>query len=226
VTADYWNIKLTDAISAPSGLDIARQCVDSPSGIGNSYCGNAQRDPTTHELVFINSTVQNISSLSTSGIDIGAYYGRDLGAGRIRFNLNASRVIGYTEHPFQDDPAVAIQRNGTLGYPKWKGTLSSTYLFRDWTFNWNMRYASRMLLVANESYRSNPTQTTPIRAGASFFNDVRASHSFKNSGWQVYAGITNVFDRNPPVNMFGTTFGSALYDTLGRGYYAGVNYAF
>ncbi|HEY9130733.1 MAG TPA: TonB-dependent receptor, partial [Dyella sp.] len=226
VTLDYWNIKLTDAISAPSGADIARQCVDAPSGVGNSYCGNAQRDPVTHELVFINSTVQNISSLSTSGIDIGAYYSHDLGAGRIRFNLNASRVIGYTEHPFQDDPTIAIERNGTLGFPKWKGTLSTTYTLKGWTFNWNTRYASRMLLVANESYRSNPIQTTPIRAGASFFNDVRASHAFKNSGWQVYAGITNVFDCDPPVNMFGTTPGSALYDTLGRGYYVGANYTF
>jgi iron complex outermembrane recepter protein len=43
---------------------------------------------------------------------------------------------------------------------------------------------------------------------------------------QLYAGITNVFDRNPPVNLFGTGFGSALYDTIGRSYYAGFNYKF
>jgi iron complex outermembrane receptor protein len=83
-----------------------------------------------------------------------------------------------------------------------------------------------MLRVSNESYRSNPLQTTPIRAGAGFFNDLRASYQIKNTGLQIYAGITNVFDRNPPVNMFGTTFGSALYDTIGRSYYAGMNYKF
>jgi len=82
-----------------------------------------------------------------------------------------------------------------------------------------------MLRVSNESYESNPTQTTPIRAGAGFFNDVRVGYSFKN-GWQAYVGITNVFDRNPPVNLFGTGFGSALYDAMGRGYYAGFNYKF
>jgi outer membrane receptor protein involved in Fe transport len=83
-----------------------------------------------------------------------------------------------------------------------------------------------MLRVSNESYRSNPKQTMPITAGSGFFNDVRASYVFPNSGWQAYVGVTNVFDRDPPVNLFGTTFGSALYDAIGRAYYAGFNYNF
>jgi outer membrane receptor protein involved in Fe transport len=65
----------------------------------------------------------------------------------------------------------------------------------------------------------------PIRAGAGFFNDVRAGYSFKN-GWQTYVGVTNVFDRDPPVNIFATTFGGGLYDAVGRAYFAGFNYNF
>jgi outer membrane receptor protein involved in Fe transport len=61
--------------------------------------------------------------------------------------------------------------------------------------------------------------------GAGFFNDAKVSYSFKG-GWQAYVGVTNVFDRNPPVNVFGNTFGGGLYDTLGRSYYAGFNYNF
>lgn len=38
--------------------------------------------------------------------------------------------------------------------------------------------------------------------------------------------MTNVFDKNPPVGLFGTGFGSALYDAMGRSYFAGVNYRF
>lgn len=226
LTLDYWNIKLTNAISAPSGQDVANQCVDAPGGVENTYCGNALRDPNTHELMFISSTNQNISALSTSGVDIGAYYSRDVGPGKLRLNLNATKVIAYTEHPFQDDPSIAYQDNGTLGFPKWKATLNASYVVNNWAFEWQTRYFSSMLRVSNESYQSNPLQTTPIHAGAGFFNDVRASYSINNSGWQIYAGITNVFDRNPPINMFGTTFGSALYDTVGRSYYAGFNYKF
>ncbi|SFS17429.1 Outer membrane cobalamin receptor protein [Dyella sp. OK004] len=226
LTLDYWNIRLTNAISSPGGGDIANQCVDSPGGINNVYCQNAMRDPETNEIVFIRSVAQNISALSTSGIDIGAYYSHALGAGKMRWNINATKVISYVDRPFQDNPEVGYQNNGTLGFPKWKATLGATYTLNNWAFNWNSRYFSRMLRVGNESYESNPMQITPIRAGAGFFNDVRASYSIKNSGWQIYAGITNVFDRDPPVNLFGTGFGSALYDALGRSYYAGFNYKF
>ena len=225
VTLDYWNIKLTDAITAVGGQDISNHCVDATTGIGNIYCSNAKRDPVTHELVFIRSVNQNISAMSTSGVDIGTYYSHPLLGGKMRWDLNATKVIAFTEHPFQDDPSDTVQNNGTLGFPKWKATLRATYTLNNWLFNWNMRYFSSMLRVSNESYQSNPTQTTPIRAGAGFFNDVRAGYSFKN-GLQAYVGITNVFDRNPPVNLFGTGFGSALYDAMGRSYYAGFNYKF
>jgi outer membrane receptor protein involved in Fe transport len=226
ITLDYWNVRLTNAITAPSGLDIANRCVDTPSGINNLYCTNSQRDPNSHELVYIRSVYQNISALNTSGVDIGAYYSHEVAGGKLSFNLNATKVIAFTEHPFQDDPDSTIQDNGTLGYPKWKATLFSSYALNNWLFSWNMRYFSSMLRVSNESYEANPKQTTPIKAGAGFFNDAKVAYTFKNSGWQAYAGVTNVFDRDPPTNLFGTGFGSGLYDAIGRSYYAGFNYNF
>ena len=226
LTADYWNIRLTDAISAPSGAVTAKHCVDSTTGIGNVYCRNALRDPKTHELTFIRSINQNISSLSTSGVDLGAYYSHPLFGGKMSWVIDATKVIAYTAHPFQDDPSNTEQENGTLGFPKWKASLRATYTINDWIFNWNARYFSSMLRVSNESYKSNPRQTTPIRAGSGFFNDVKASYTFGKSGLQAYLGITNVFDRKPPVGLYGTGSGSSLYDALGRSYYAGVNYNF
>ena len=50
-----------------------------------------------------------------------------------------------------------------------------------------------MLRVSNESYKSNPRQTTPIRAGSGFFNDVKASYTFGKSGLQAYLGIGQVY---------------------------------
>ncbi|WP_199099861.1 TonB-dependent receptor [Dyella sp. ASV21] len=226
LTVDYWNIKLTNAVSAPTGQDVVNHCVDATTGVNNVYCQNATRDGSSNELNYIRTINQNISSLSTSGIDIGAYYSHPLFGGKMNWAVDATRVIGFTEHPFQDDPANTVQDNGTLGFPEWKAVLRATYSRENWAFNWNARYFSSMLRVSNESYRSNPKQTMPITAGSGFFNDVRASYVFPNSGWQAYVGVTNVFDRDPPVNLFGTTFGSALYDAIGRAYYAGFNYNF
>ncbi|HKT28267.1 TonB-dependent receptor domain-containing protein [Dyella sp.] len=231
LTMDYWNIRLNNAISAPSGTQVVNQCVDNPNGIGNVYCAGALRDPNTHEIVFINSVNQNISALSTSGMDIGAYYSHDIGPGKLRVNLNGTRVFLYTEHPFQDDPSITIQDNGTLGYPKWKITVGTNYAINNWTFNWRARYFSPMLRVSNESYASDPIQINPIWAGNGFFNDLSVSYKVKNAegkntGLEIYGGINNIADRNPPVNLFGTGFGSALYDAIGRSYYAGFNYKF
>ena len=47
-----------------------------------------------------------------------------------------------------------------------------------------------------------------------------------DSGVEVYLGVDNVFDKNPPVNYFGSDLGSAYYDNIGRFMYMGVNYKF
>lgn len=231
LTMDYWNIRLNNAISAPSGTQIANQCVDSPNGIANIYCANAVRDPDTHELIFINSVNQNISALSTSGVDVGTYYTHMVGPGKLRVTANGTRVFRYTEHPFQDDPSISIEDNGVLGYPKWKVTVGTNYAIKNWTFNWRMRYFSPMLRVTNQSYTSNPTSTNPIWAGNGFLNDLSISYTLKNdegkdTGLEIYGGINNIADRDPPVGLYGTGFGSALYDAIGRSYYAGFNYKF
>lgn len=227
--ADYWNIKLKDAISAVSDQDIVDRCVDAAGGINNIYCASATRDPNSHELNFIRQVNLNLSALNTSGIDFGGYYSHPLFGGKIRFDANATRVISFTQFPFQEDPTQSVQSNGTspsgtASFPKWKATFGTTYSLNNWAFNWNMRYFSSMLRVTNESFASNPKQTTPITEGSRTYNDIRASYGVEKQGWQVYAGITNVFDRNPPVNIFGA--GNGLYEALGRSYYVGFNYNF
>ena len=226
ISFDYFNIKLTNAIASVSPQDAANRCVDAPSGVDNVFCSNISRDATTHEISFFRTLNQNLAGESTSGVDIEAYYRHALGAGKFNLKLNATKVIAFTERPFQDDPNSTIQDNGTLGFPKWKSSLLLSYSVNNWLFDLNTRYFSRMLRVTNESFQSNPTSTTPIRASSAIYNDVKASYVFGDSGLQGYLGITNVADRKPAVGLYGTGFGSALYDALGRSYYAGVNFNF
>ncbi len=222
---DYWNIKLNDAISALSGLDVVERCVDSPLGINNEYCANMTRDQD-HLVSFIQSGNMNISATETRGFDLGATFQHALGDGKIKVNVNASHVFAYTDYPFQEDPDESIDYNGTSGFPKWKATIGVGYTIGEWGFDWTTRLASEVLRVSNESYNSNPTSTTPIYAGAAISHDLRASYTLRDSGWQFYGGINNVFDNDAPVNYFGTGFGSAVYDTLGRRFYLGAKYRF
>lgn len=226
LNVDYWEIRLTDAIAAVAGQGTADRCVDSPSGIDNVFCSNITRDPVTHQITFFRSLNENIAAIETDGIDIGVYYSHNLAGGTMRWDLNATRVLSYDDFPFQDDPDEAIDSNGTLGFPEWKAVLRVDYSRDNWGVNWTTRYVSDGLRVTNESFEANPTSTTPIKAGSGVVHDIRGSYTFLDSGLQVYAGVTNVFDSDPPVNLFGTGFGSALYDTIGRAYYLGINYKF
>ncbi|UJB19373.1 MULTISPECIES: TonB-dependent receptor domain-containing protein [Lysobacter] len=222
---DYWKIRIENAISAPSFQETADHCVDSPSGIDNIYCRNAQRR-ADGQLEFLTSINQNISLIETDGVDIAAYYTHDLWGGRMRWDLNATKVLSYDDYPFQEDPEDNIDRLKTLGYPEWKATLRAGYSRDNWDVNWSTRFASGGLRVSNESYASNPKQTNVSWAGSGVFHDMRGSYTFKDTGLQIYGGVTNVFDSDPPVNLFGTGFGSGLYDQIGRAYYVGLNYKF
>ncbi len=223
--ADYWDIKIENAISAPSFQQTADQCVDAHSGIDNLYCRNVKRS-ADGQLSFITSTNENISAIEADGVDIAAYYGHDLLGGRMRWSLNATKVLGFTEYPFQNAPDDRVDNNKTLGYPEWKATLRAGYSHGNWDVNWSTRFASGGRRVTNESYASNPRQTNVSWAGSGVFHDVRGSYSYKDTGLQIYGGITNVFDSDPPVSLFGTSGGSALYNAIGRAFYVGLNYKF
>ena len=223
--ADYWKITIENAISAPTFQQTADHCVDSVTGTDNIYCQNTRRR-ADGQISFITSINQNISKIETDGVDIAVYYSHDLWGGRMRWDVNATRVLNYKEYPFQVDPTDEIDDNGTLGYPEWKATLRVGYSRDNWDANWSTRFASGGLRVSKESYRSNPTQTNVTEAGSGVFHDIRGSYTFKDTGLQIYGGVTNVFDADPPANLYGTGFGSGLYDQIGRAYYVGLNYKF
>ncbi|MGN7917222.1 TonB-dependent receptor domain-containing protein [Lysobacter sp. ESA13C] len=225
MNVDYWEIKLIDSITAPTFQETADRCVDNPNGIDNIYCRNTERGPDG-QISFLTSINQNIAATTTDGIDLGMYYSHPLWGGRMRWDLNATKVLGYTDYPFQEDKDESVDQNKTLGFPEWKATVRASYMRDNWDVNWSTRFADGGLRVTNASYRSNPTSTRPIKAGSGVFHDVRGSYTIKDSGWQIYGGVTNLFDSDPPVNLFGTGFGSGLYDSIGRAYYVGVNYKF
>lgn len=49
---------------------------------------------------------------------------------------------------------------------------------------------------------------------------------FAKVGVSTYLDVDNVFNRNPPLNYFGSGTGSALYDSIGRLLYVGATYRF
>lgn len=231
VTVDYWDIEITDAISTVSGQKLTERCVDAAGGIVNEFCAAITRDiaGTTadrYAITGLEVLPLNISKLTARGIDFGVDYKfADLWGGSLAMKLEGTYLLEYTDYPFQNFPGETVDNRGTLGYPAWKGILTLTYKRGPWEASWRTRYVDSQILVTNEQYQSNPALQSPIKTPPVTFTDVRLGYDV-TSRFNLYAGVRNLFDKEPPYNLYGTGFGSGQYDNIGRFFYAGANYRF
>ncbi|BAV95838.1 TonB-dependent outer membrane receptor precursor [Lysobacter enzymogenes] len=226
LNVDYWKIKLRNAISSLDFEQMAQRCVDNVGGINNTYCANVQRR-ADGQISFVTATLQNIAARETDGIDIGASYSHEFYGGKMSWQLDATRTLNYTDYPFQTSPDEKVEYLGALGYPKWKAVASVNYKRDNWDASWSTRFVSGVARQTDwDTYKADPLFLAPAKAGSGTVHDVRVSYDFADTGWNVYGGITNLFDSDPPLAMYGNTFGSGVYDTIGRAYYLGVNYKF
>lgn len=231
ITVDYWDIEIEDAISSVSGQQLADRCVDAAGGISNEFCASISRDiagTTTDRYAITNLEVLplNIAKLKARGVDFGIDYTfANLWGGRLQTKLEGTYLLEYTDYPFQSFPNETVDNRDTLGYPEWKGILTLTYARGPWEASWRTRYVDGQILVTNEQYASNPNLQDPIRVSPTTFTDVRLGYDVSDK-LNLYFGVRNLFDKNPPYNLYGTGFGSAQYDNIGRFFYTGVNYRF
>ena len=69
ITADYYNIRLTNRVAAQGAGFFLTQCY---SGLNAAACARITRDPGTGQITAINTTVANFADpFITSGVDIG-----------------------------------------------------------------------------------------------------------------------------------------------------------
>lgn len=185
MTVDYFNIKLTDAISSPAQADILNGCYSAalnPSFTYNAFCQLIQRNPLNGSLNGAGETLgvilagSNLGVLRTAGFDIGVNQRVPLAqvfnwedAGEFSFGMNATRLKYYH---FQATPN-SINRDCTAYYsaggctnprPKWKWNARATYSNHgfDLSLLWN-----HISPVALEPYLATPITplTTPQPGG-------------------------------------------------------------
>lgn len=240
VTADYWRIKVSDAVSSPSTDDIVGDCYDPAANPGFDFvgaCANIDRSPTdgglSSEGQGIITASSNLGEFKTDGIDLGVLYGFNFdnpSMGRLDFNLNLTRTL-----TFEQQPTPASVRRDCLGkfstacsrlIPKMKGNLRTTWSLADYAVSLNWRYLSSMT-AENEIFPA--------------FQNISAHNLFDLTGsWDVTdnVGLTltinNLLDKDAPfvgntvstsaVNS-GNTF-PQVYDAIGRFYTLGVRVNF
>jgi outer membrane receptor protein involved in Fe transport len=249
VTVDYFDIKLDGAISQLGGgaQNTLNLCYLTVQDANSNFCRAVHRNTATGGITvpFSLDVLQaNIGALETSGIDLQARYGWDVGWGGIG-GANGSRFVINTAWTHTDEftvtPMQAVPENknrcvGAYGstcgepIPEFKGVTRVTWTTGPLGVSLRHRYIDSVTTdryVLPQSAGLTPpllaTLTNP-KFDAQNYLDLSFTYDFGEKA-EIHAGVNNVLDTDPPIvagfGGYGNTF-PATYDYAGMTVFLGV----
>lgn len=245
-SVDYYQINTKGLIAQFGTLNIINACASGDAG----QCANITRAPDdgagfgVGPLTFVNNPFQNLGEAKVAGADLEISYRTDVewfgglaGGGE---SISARAFYSYLQDNWIDsdnDPATdtRIQQAGdmSLSQPRNRLTLNVSYTSGPLT----LFVQERMIGEGNHSNRLNGADVTEgvqindNTVKAVFYTDLNATwavEQFTGGELEVFANVSNLFDRDPPIRGSFSDFGGstqaifALHDVLGRRYTAGV----
>jgi outer membrane receptor protein involved in Fe transport len=246
VSVDYFDIKVKNSIQLFGADSILSTCAGSGAA---SVCNLIHRNPVNGSLWltpdgYVTDINVNVGGVKTSGIDVNANYGMDIGTyGGLSFSF-----VGTYLDKFVTDNGIATPYD-CAGYfgatcgtpaPKWRHKARVTWntpVGASLSLGW--RYFKSVKVDSSSSNPSLATTFSPFGAkipSQSYFD--LASTVKLGDNYTFRLGVQNLLDKRPPlINSNGTlsncpgvtcnggTFPS-VYDALGRYIYAGVTLNF
>ena len=125
--------------------------------------------------------------------------------------------------------STPLQVLDTAPAPKWRGSFQVNYGQDAWKVQLQERYIASVLMSAN---LTATTTSSDNNVPAIWYTDLSASYrpSLVSDKDELYFSITNLFNRNPPVDVTNpTSFSSptnGVYDRIGRYFNAGIRMKF
>ena len=248
LSADYFNINVRNTIVSLSAQTIVNSCYDSPN-LSSPLCAGFRRNLTASngpegELpgqilgLSIVQGPQNFARRVSRGLDVNLNYDHSFSPD-VRLG---SRLI-YT-HTFQrsnfENPSIPQTQNyiaGELGDPTNEAQFDVNLKVHGVTFGYGAHYIGPMFTSTFEAFNVNnvgvpgqtglPTNSDAIdiqKYPAVIYQNVKVSFAVVEDGARtidVYFGVNNVTDRNPPFGLSGTGAGSSIYSLRGRSFFAG-----
>jgi outer membrane receptor protein involved in Fe transport len=240
LTVDYYNIKITGAITNPTPSDVINACFANLTAASatDPACTSIRRDPTTGGLYGeaarvpgLPQTLSNLGRLATDGIDVQLNYTKDVGFAD--WSLSA---IGNWTHKstFQATP-TSVNRDCVGLYsvncasiqPEFSWSVRNTLAFKSFDLSLLWRY------IDGVKYEFGNAFVGTLNGKQVDFNTIPAEHYFDLTGRfhasdeiTITLTVQNLLDNQPKV--VGNTIGStsynsgnvypSTYDALGRRY--------
>lgn len=185
------------------------------------------------EVGFINQPF-NFAAQNTSGVDLDASYRTRLDK---NINLSLRAVVSWVEKresfSYITTPERSDRLHGTLGDPVWAASFTSNLDFGDFDVNYNVRWLDKQVIsnFAWETFFShqgrpatNPDARPTPWNPAVFYHNIRVGLDV-NKKFRFYAGVDNVSNKLPPLDLRGDG-NDAIYPNTGRFFYAGAEVRF
>lgn len=242
VTVDYYNIKITGAITNPTPDDVVDACFGNITAASatDPACTTIRRDPSTGALfgeaaivAGLPQSLSNLGRLATDGIDLQVNYSKDLGFA----NWSAAVVGNWTnKSTFQATP-TSVNRDcvGLYGVncgsiqPEFQWSVRNTLSFKAFDISLLWRH------IDGVKYEDGDAFAGTLNGKQTDFNFIPAYDYFDLSGRvnvsdnvTITLTVQNLLDKQPKI--VGNTIGStsynsgnvypSTYDALGRRYAA------
>ncbi len=231
---DRFTIKVKDQIATVDRGTAINLCYDTPNRL---LCESKTRGThpllpgATYVLKSVNEQLQNVASLDISGVDIDASY--SFKTSRFGdFNVGALATV-YDKATFVplvgEDPVELLgSAGGTTilqGYIRFTASANVGWKMGAFKANWNLRH------VGNADMGVGSATAGFAQIGSHTYHNVRVSYG-ASKGVELYAGVTNLFDKKPPIFASGYSGTQALdtipgyYDVFGRSVFMGATAKF
>jgi len=242
VSIDYFDIEVTNAIQQYGRNLTLNRCYGSSitDQLDPFYCQSIVRfdatTPNVGALQEVNQKNFNIATLKTSGVDLQASYNlavenlpytRDgFDWGNLLISLQVQYLDDYTTVPLPG--GEPNEQKGFTGLAEWEGLLKFLYS------RGPMQVALQTQYVGESCFFSTPCEEDDYIDGAyighRFFTGGQVRYDL-NDITRVYAGVDNMFDEYVLIGQSqgqptGWTTEPAIYDGLGRRFYAGFRLRF
>ena len=238
VSADYFNIKVKDAVGGIGAQVIIDQCIKTADPF---FCAKINRAPAAAgpaagslwlgDTGFVDDRTTNTGSLSTSGIDVNADYRTTIGNNKLRWQFVGTWVKSLVTQPLTNgfDYDCAGYYGITCGNPNPEFRFNTNLKFTTadnigFTVRWRYFSSVKVDGISPDTDLGGNTPTGNIDEKIKAYNyfDLLFSLPIKDTA-TFRIGVNNVFDKNPPLisqaNLGGFGNGNTFpgtYDQLGR----------
>ena len=239
LAVDYFDIKVSNGVSALSGTTILNRCYNATDfNPATGFCRFVQRD--ANKILTVTSGFVNLATDIVKGYEMSARFGTDIFGGRLLINANLTKYTEQSDRTFPEE--ILLDANGTLNVPDWVGSGDVSFRKGPVTARWGVTWfdgssgtavynqTNRTTGVVNQNNVDTLNNEYLIEAPSYMLHNVSVQLNV-NDKLEVTMGVRNLFDKDPPrLTSYYTLIGNAPlysgYDYTGRQYFVNTTFKF